>query len=199
MTEPGTFGAELQALRLAADQGDWNGCRAATYGLLVRLPMRRALSLARDHVARRLPAFERHQPNVSWPREWIGAVGEPTSMQSSMSWPDEDDFPGPGANSFISAVRSLVTASQFLENVQQCAHHLVDAFSKSIMAEKCEFWGALNPDAWARWYELAASGDNDPRIAEIQLALKRDPQAAAVQRGAWMDVASRLEEALSQE
>jgi hypothetical protein len=196
MAQDANIGAELRALRVAAEQGDWNGCRAATQELLVRLPMPRALQLARDHVARRLPAFERHQPSVSWPRQFIGAVGEPPSTDSGMPWPDQDEFPGPGANSFISAVRALVAASQSLGDAQQCTQHLVDAFSKSIMAEKCESWGARNPEEWALWHELAASGENDPRIDDIQLAIKRDPEAAAVQRTAWLDVADRLEAAL---
>jgi hypothetical protein len=196
MTEPSSSDDELRALRLAAERDDWNGCRAASQKLLLRLPGRRAVQLIRDQVMRRLPAFERHQPDVHWPREFIeSSDGDPSRVERA--WPEAvDDFAGPGANNFTSAVEALWKASRLTLDKRRCASELVNALSGAIMAEKCEFWGARNPEAWALWYQLAASGDIDPRIADIQLALKRDPESAAVQRTAWLEVAHQLEAAL---
>src|SRR4051812_41638947 len=67
MSEPPSREDEFQALRLAAERLDRNGCWEATQKLLRRLPEHRALLLVRDFVTRRLPVFERHQPGVHWP------------------------------------------------------------------------------------------------------------------------------------
>ncbi|MDY7227277.1 hypothetical protein [Hyalangium rubrum] len=197
MTETSSRQEELRALRLAAEQGDWNGCRSASERLLSRLPVELAVRLTRDHVMRRLPVFERHHPGVRWPREFIESMDDSGASPSEREWPEaEDDFSGPGANSFTSAVEALWRAGRLIEHVQRCVPELVNALSESIMAEKGEFWGSRNPQAWALWYRLTASGDNDPRIVDIQLAMKRDPQAAAVQRDSWLEVSDWLEAAL---
>jgi hypothetical protein len=108
----------------------------------------------------------------------------------------EDEFPGPGANNFISAVRALWEASRLLEDTRRCAEALVNAFAGSIMGEKLEHWGSRHPEAWARWYQLASSGSDDTSRFNILISSSRDPEAVAVQRGAWLEVADRLEAAL---
>jgi hypothetical protein len=196
MTEPSSSHEELRALRLAAEQRDWNGCRDASKKLLLRLACGRALLLTRDHVMRRLPVFERHHPSVQWPREFIESIGGgPASIKQA--WPEqEDEFRGPGANNFTTAVESLWKASRLTADEQQCASELVNALSGAIMAESTEAWGSRHHDEWALWYQLASSGESDPRISAIQLVMARDSEAAAVQRTGWLEVAERLEGAL---
>lgn len=197
MTEPSSIEETLQALRLAAERLDWNGCRTASEELLLQLPTRRAVLLTRDQVRRRLPVFEQHQPGVSWPREFIESIDAGSGSRDERSWPEaEDDFPGPGANSFTSAVESLWKASQLMTDEQQCAPLLVNALSGAIMAEGAEHWGSRHPNEWALWYELALSGESDPRMTDIQLAMMRDPDVKSLERAAWLEVADRLEEAL---
>jgi hypothetical protein len=194
--EGASLADDLMALRRAAGQGDWNLCRGATEALLLRLPMSRAVELARQHVARRLPIFERHQPGIRWPREFVESIPAAGFSVYARTWPVEDEFPGPGANNFINAVRSLWEASQLRGDARRCAEALVNAFSGSIMGEKLEHWGARHPDAWARWYQLASSGSDDGSRFDILASSSRDPEAVAVQRAAWLEVADRLEAAL---
>jgi hypothetical protein len=197
MTEPSSIDETLQALRLAAERLDWNGCRAASEKLMLWLPMRRAVLLTHDQIRRRLPLFERHQPGVHWPREFIASIDAESVPRDKRSWPEaEDDFPGPGANSFTSAVASLWKAHQLMTDGQQCALVLVNALSGAIMAERVEHWGSRHPTEWALWYELALSGESDPRMTDIQLAMMRDPDVKRLERAAWLEVADRLEEAL---
>ncbi|HEX8702973.1 MAG TPA: hypothetical protein VF815_29320 [Myxococcaceae bacterium] len=199
MTEPSPVEESLQALRLAAEKQDWNGCRTALEKLLLRLPARCAVLMTRDHVMRRLPLFERHQPGVRWPREFIESIDAEDAPGAERVWPEaEDDFPGPGANSFTSAVESLWRASLHMEGAQLCAAELVGAISGAIMAEYVEHWGSRHPREWALWYELALSGESDPRMTDIQLAMLRDPDVKRLKRAAWFEVADRLEAALRQ-
>lgn len=85
-----------------------------------------------------------------------------------------------------------------MEGAQLCAAELVGAISGAIMAEYVEHWGSRHPREWALWYELALSGESDPRMTDIQLAMLRDPDVKRLKRAAWFEVADRLEAALRQ-
>jgi len=197
MSMPLPYEQEIQYLRLGAERGDVNGCWEATQKLLRRLPAERALGLARDFVTRRLPAFERHQPGVPWPREFIESVTSTRSAPPSKTWPEgEDDFPGPGANSFIAAVEYLWKASHQPDDTRRC-ELLANALERAVSAERLEYWGTLHPQEWAHWYQLAASGSDDRSQYDTLLAIKRDPETAAVQRAAWLELAERLAGALN--
>jgi hypothetical protein len=198
MTEPSSSHEDLSALRLAAERQDWNGCRAALEKLLLRLPSRRALRLIRDQLMRRLPFFERHQPNVHWPREFIESI-DGAASQTERTWPEaEDDFASPGANNFTSAVEALWKASRLTLDEQRCASELVNAFSGAVMAESTEHWGSRHPEQWALWHQLAMEGEGDPRMTDIQLSMRRDPQLKSLEHTAWLEVANQLEAALQE-
>jgi hypothetical protein len=198
MSETQSPEQELAALRLAAEHQDRNACWDATRKLLHRLPARIALQFSQDFVARRLHCFERHQPGVSWPREFIESISETRPAASSKTWPEaEDDFAGPGANSFTSAVEALWKASRFAEDEQQRSELLADAIVGAINAERLEYWGSQHPDMWALWYQLVSTGLEDPRIVNIQITIKKDPEAMRVEKEAWTEAAHHLEEALS--
>lgn len=189
---------ELRALRLAAAQDDVNGCWAAIHKLLSRLSVDRKLRLVREFVTRRLPTFERHQPGVQWPREFIEAVAEAGLVGEARIWPEaESDFPGPGANSFIAAVEALWKAGHSMKDEQRRGGLLADAIERAVSAERLELWGSRHPEAWTRWYEQTSSGSGDMSRYEVLAAIKRDPEATRVARDAWMEVAQRLDEELS--
>ena len=195
MNEKNPLEQDVQSLRLAAQAGDWDSCRNATQALLMRLPTHHAIRLARDFVARRLPAFERQQPDVHWPRELLERVTAEASASGETRWPDHE-FPGPGGNSFAKAVDSLWNANLRRENARQCTAELVDSLSRSIMAETDEHWGSRHPTEWALWYQLVWSDDYDPRMTAIQRAMASDPEEKHLGRTAWLELADQLEKAL---
>jgi hypothetical protein len=198
MSQPASTEEELQALRFAAERRDRNGCWDATHKLLQRLPAHRALRLVLDFVTRRLPAFERHQPGVHWPREFIKAVPEMGPTGNGRPWPEaESDFPSPGANSFIRAVEALWKMGRFIEDDQRRSKLLTDAIERALNAERLEYWGTRHPETWALWYQLASTGLEDPRMVQIQITIMKDPEAMRVEREAWLEAAQHLEEALS--
>jgi hypothetical protein len=189
--------AELRALRLSAKRGEWNGCVDATEKLLRRLPASRSVMLVWEVIARRLPLFERHQPTTRWPRDFLDSSRGASPSNEEREWPEaEDDFPGPGANSFTSAVEHLWRASCVGQDARPRAEALASAVASVILAEKNESWGSRHPEEWARWYALAATGGDEPSLTDIQLAIMRDPEAVRLARDAWLEVAARLEEAL---
>lgn len=197
MSETPSPEQELDALRLAAERQDRNACWDATRKLLHRLPARLALQFSQNFVARRLPSFERHQPGVSWPREFIASISEPGTAADGKTWPEaEDDFPGPGANTFTSAVEALWKAGRFAEGEQRRSELLADAIVGAINAERLEYWGSQHPEMWALWYQLASTELDNPRTTEIQITIMTDPGAMRVERAAWSEAIQHLEEAL---
>ncbi len=199
MSEPSAIERDVQALRRAAERRDWDVCRGATEALLLRLAPGDAVRLTRDFAARRLPAFERQQPGVLWPRELLQAVEGPNAANSGRAWPEEDEFAGPGGNSFKKAVEALWRASLRRGEASECVRELVDALSSAILSELVEHWGARNPDAWALWYQLALSGEGDVRMSDIQLAMMKAPDVQRLELAGWREVASLLEAALRPE
>lgn len=195
MNDQNSFEPDVQALRVAAERGDPNSCRAATEALLRRLPTHDAVRLTRDFVAHRLPAFERQQPGVHWPRELLETVTREDSVREGRSWP-ADEFPGPGGNSFAKAVESLWIASLRRENAPQCIAELVNALSWAVMTEKVEHWGSQHPEQWALWYRLAMEGNGDLRMGHIMMEMAHDPDVKKLQRAAWLEAADLLEAAL---
>lgn len=186
---------ELASLRLAVAQGSWNSCQAATEKLLLWLPFPKASALVRNFVASRLPLFERHHPAVRWPREFIESDYELKAGHEPRQWPQDDDFPGPGANNFISAVRVLWSVHQHVADPHSSATALAAAIGGTIMAERNEFWGSRDPDAWANWYQLAPDSD-DPSRFKTLIAVAKDPAVMNIERAAWLEVADMLEAAL---
>lgn len=196
MSEPQSLEAEFRTLHLASERFDRNSCWGATQRLLRRLSARQAVLLVREFVTRRLPVFERHQPGVHWPREFIDASAP--GLADGRTWPEgEDDFSGPGANSFTSAVEALWKASLSTQEEQRRSELLADALVGALNAERVEHWGARHPERWALWYRLASSGLEDPRMVEIQLTILRDPDARRIEKEAWKEAAQLLKEALN--
>ncbi len=183
-------------MRVAAERRDWNSWGDATAALLLHLPSSHSVRLTRDFVARRLPAFERQQPGVHWPRELLDRVTEEDATSNGRRWPFEEEFPGPGGASFKKAVESLWIASLRKADAQQCAAELVKALSEAIMAEMVEHWGSRHPKDWNLWYQLVWSEEDDQRMIEIQIAMMTDPDVKGLERAGWLEVADLLEAAL---
>lgn len=188
----------LQELRRAADTRDWNACSAALGKLLVRLSPEAAWEVAREQLERRLPAFERHQPGVTWPRDFLATrwvANPPSANLKRWPWPD-DEFPGPGANSFINGVDELWQALHLPVGEPRRLELLNGAIQAAIMAETSEAWGARNPERWAYGYKCASTGEGDLQGYEVLYEKARDPETRRMEREAWHEVADRLAEAL---
>lgn len=198
MAEQESIEAELQSLRRAADQGDWNGCCDALENLLRRLAPARAMELARQQVERRLPLFEQQNPTVTWPRDFIENLRvADASAEGGRKWPwENDEFPGPGANNFTHGIDELWRARRLPASDPRRVEMMVSAIATVILAEATSTWGARHPDQWAYWYASIMSGEADPRQGRIMLACSQDPESVRIKREAWHEVADRLSEAL---
>ena len=195
MTQFGSVDDDVLALRRAGELGDWNSCLDATRRLLIRLPAEKALGVIQEQVAARLPGFERHQPGVTWPRGLVEAVTG-VRMLNSWNWPEDDEFPGPGANNFISAVENLWKASRSADDDEKRVGSLVRAVASAIMAEKLENWGARHIEQWRHWYGQASDQDDRMEQLRLQEQMVFGPEGTEIGRKAWLRLADALEMAL---
>lgn len=187
----GSPGADVLALRQAADEQDWVGCADLTRRLLSQLPMQRAVELVRQQLADRLPGFERHHPGVTWPRQFIEAVSH-ASGRNGLVWPGEQDFDGPGARTFINALREFWGASQGTGGDAQRVDDLVVAIDWAIAAEKQEHWGSRRLAQWRNYHHQplkAWKGEHYNMMAEMGIGL----EARRIERAAWLRWASVLD------
>lgn len=177
-----TTAAARDALVVAARAYDWNAARAAAHALIAAVPRDAALAAVRAELVQRLPGFEAHHPGVGWPRAYLeGAPGAALDVTH--------ELPGPGGNSFASAVEALDDATG--ADDATCRARLVDALASAIMAELAGAWGARFPDRWRRWYADVTSGEAPTEPLALD-HMRQWPETAAGFARAWSDVAARL-------
>lgn len=187
---------DLLALQQAAERREWDSCRFVTRRLLARLPLQQAVALTWEQVARRLPAFERHQPGVTWPRQFIESLSAGGGGEG-WTWPEDDGpFPGPGANTFIEAVYDLWQAARVLTGREERLEGMVDAISRVIRVDVAEDWGARHPEQWSLWYRSALSEEPSAEAQDILLEMSTTPEALHLERQGWRDVAASCAQAL---
>lgn len=197
MSERDAVEAELRELGSGVDQQGSDACRKATSKLLRRLSSAQALEVARQQVERSLPAFERHQPGVTWPRDFLESLRVPDPLgEGGREWPwREDEFAGPGANNFIKALNNVWEARQ-LEDGPRRLEMLVDAINDAVLSEMVEAWGARHPEEWRRWLWRGPDYESHPDRGRIQATMMTAPETLRLKRAGWLYTADRLAEAL---
>lgn len=184
----------LTTLREAAQRRDWNGCHDATEALLARLPVPTMLRLAHAEVKRRLPLFERHHPNMHWPRVWLDALASGAPFTFDESTPEVlEEAPGPGGNNFAESVRQLALAAAATGEPQ--ITHVREAISGAIMAEMAETGGSAHRELWDLWFQDGLTGEAS-LYPDAMVKVMNDPKVVAVDLAAWNRLADELAAAL---
>jgi len=184
----------LTMLRDSAQRGDWNACRDTVEVLLARLPAPTMLRLAQDEVQRRLPLFERHHPQMHWPRVWLEALATGAPFTFDESTPEVlEEAPGPGGNNITEAVRQLALAAA-AEGTKRVTH-TIEAIAGAIVAELSEIGGSLNRELWDNWFQEVRTGEYPegiPVYAGALVTIMADPNVAAAELAAWNRLADEL-------
>ncbi len=164
--------------------------------LLSRLPVPTMLRLAHEEVQRRLPLFERHHPDMRWPRVWLEALATGAPFTFDESTPEVmEEAPGPGGNNFGEAVQQLALAAA-AEGAQRVTHAR-EAISGAIMAETAETGGSLYRELWDGWFQESLDHSNEhPRYVGALVTIMNDPRVVAVNLAAWNRLADDLAAAL---
>lgn len=190
--------ADLLALREAVERHEGNSWLFVASRLLSRMPLTEAMKLSLEQVSLRLPAFERHQPGVTWPRQLVESLASAT-LPADWELPEDLDFPGPGAGNFINAVEELWLASLALADGTRCIEFLVSAVAGAFMTEAVEAWTSSHPEEWARYKHLSAHAetewDESERI-DIDIKRARSKEYVGTLHQSWLTFAARCAEVL---
>lgn len=184
----------LAALRNAAESGDWNGCKKATMALGRLISPRQLIGIACAEMRRRLPAFLRSQPRVTWPDQILARLEAGEAPELAILRIEE--YPGPGANNYHTALEMLMEAARYRDDDEaKSIERSVDAIAGAIMAALAENWGSRSRERWNLWYEATASDPSsvDENVVGTLVDMSRDPEIVAMKRQSWMDVAGVFE------
>ena len=152
------------------------------------------LRLAHDEVQRRLSLFERHHPDMHWPRVWLDALATGAPFAFDESTPEVlEEAPGPGGNSFAEAVRQLALAAA--ADGAQRVTHARQAISEAILAEETETGGSLHRELWDLWFQEAILA-KEHKYSWVLAKIHSDPKVLAVELAAWNRLADELAAAL---
>jgi hypothetical protein len=190
--------ADLLALREAVERQEGNSYLFMARRLLSRMPLAAAMRLSLEQVSLRLPVFERHQPEVTWPRQLVEALASAT-LPADWRLPEDLDFPGPGASNFISAMEELWLASLALTDETRCVELLVSAIADALVTEAIEAWCSRHPEEWARYEHLSSHAETEWEESErIDIHLKRvqSKEYTGAVRQSWLALAARCAQVL---
>ncbi len=174
-------GQSMEAIRRAAESGDWNRTAPALDRALACVEPGSLLVLAEGVLRDQLPTFEHHHPGAEWPRRALDG------LETGLG----PEFTGPGGSSFAKAVEDWLEAVSHQMEPHRCRELIASCLRGAIMAAMCAVWGAKYPEAWERWYTLVSQGL--PTGGEDPMGGWSD--TSEVQRAfvdGWNDLADRL-------
>ncbi len=186
---------DLADLRAAAHERNPEQCQFLTKRLLGQLSLYVALSVALEQVWRFVDIFESYYPDEGWVRRMLvsiasyGMAPDDQVAEAALS----QSFTEPGCANFLKAVYDVVQAMQQKHTPEARVSFMTSAIVNAIMAELVEAWYGERPEAWAHQREHPG----DPEALELAYLFWIDDDTAALDTTCWLEVADRLEKALT--
>jgi hypothetical protein len=186
---------DLADLRAAARDRSPEQCQFLTKRLLGQLSLYAALSVVLEQVWRFVDLFESYYPEEVWVRRLLvsiasyGTALDDQTAEAALS----QSFTEPGCANFIKAVYDVVQAMQQKHTPEARVSFLTSAVVNAVMAELVEAWYGERPEAWAH----QRAYPDDPESLELAYLFWTDAGTAALDTACWLEVADRLEKALS--
>ncbi|XWX03997.1 hypothetical protein VZO05_00315 [Aggregatilineales bacterium SYSU G02658] len=186
---------DLADLRAAAHERNPEQCQFLTKRLLGQLSLYVALSVALEQVWRFVDIFESYYPDEGWVRRMLvsiasyGMAPDDQVAEAALS----QSFTEPGCANFLKAVYDVVQAMQQKHTPEARVSFMTSAIVNAIMAELVEAWYGERPEAWA--HQRGHPGD--PEALELAYLFWIDADTAALDTTCWLEVADRLEKALT--
>lgn len=192
MTE---FQADLDALRAAAEQREWNTAQDTLKRLLARLEPLIALEIAAVRAHQHLPRFEAYYPEAGWVRQLLLTVVSYASAPDQLPDHAVRQFPSPGCGNYVSAVLNLARAVQSGASPFERYSFITDALANTTLAELMDFYYSQHPDEWEQ--VAAPPNETDPaadQAARQQLTARfwLDEAVAARDTAIWLEIAEAV-------
>lgn len=196
---------DLEILREAARNREWSTLQPTLTHLFGELGVFPALDVTIQRLQVHLPTFERYHGGDGEKGQILRGL-----MVSVMSFgfaPDNlpdfivGEYDTPGSGQFAQAVLEMCRAMQKPRQPEERISLLTSAVANTILAELSEYWYGQHPDLYAR----VRANRTDPATGEytdpdavrvIPLQFWIDPQVAARDTQAWLEVADAIEQRL---
>lgn len=181
---------DLRALRIAAQQRQWNTMQDTLKRLLAGLEPLVALGVAAERVRDFLPVFEREYPEADWVRELALTVISYASAPRDLPVHAVNQFPRPGCGNFIMAVFDLARAVQPEYTVFERYSHITNSVANVILAELQHTYFSAHPGVFAALRNPDAS---QQAITQAQQSFWIDAATGERDTALWLQVADAVE------
>jgi hypothetical protein len=190
---------DLEMLRTAAHQREWNTLQDTLKRLLARLEPLEALEIAAVRVHQHLPRFEHYYPEAGWVRQLVLTVVAYASAPKDLPVHAVNQFPSPGCGNYISAVLDLARTVQDGVSPFERYSFITNAIANTLLAERMEGYYRQHPEAWERLNTHADAVNPATGLTvrqEVHAQFWLDATVAAEDTAAWLEIADAIAEKL---
>ena len=151
----GKMDDKLRQFEAAALRYDFSDCEPLIEDIFQTLTVECVIKIALEMLKSHFPLFEKHHPEIEWPRDWLGYIERRETVDgSSPCFYDEDRIyddrgvASPGSRSFIEAMEFLHSTYWGKYSDEKRVEVAAWSVQNSITARTAAFWAEFNPQAY---------------------------------------------------
>lgn len=186
---------DIEALRLAAQQREWNNLQDTLKRLLALLEPLAGTEIAAIRIHDHLPRFEYYYPEAGWVRQLVLTVVSYASAPGDLPVHAVNQFPSPGCGNFVSAVLDLARTVQPGVSPFERYSYITSAIANTLLAELMDFYYSEHEDEWARLNEGADEVNPATSLTirqETYMKFWTDGRVAERDTAAWLAIADAV-------
>jgi hypothetical protein len=187
--------ADLQTLRVAARQREWNTLQDTLKRLLTGLDPLIALTIPARQAQKFLPRFEKEYPEALWVRELLLTVIAYASAPKELPQHAINQFPSPGCGNFILAVFDMARAVQEGQKFFERYSHITNATANAVVADLQYFYFNRHSREYERLHDEETTGEER---ADIQQEFWVDRAVSFRDAATWLEIADDVEARLTE-
>ena len=189
------FQPDVNALRMAAQQREWNTLQDTLKRLLAMLEPLAGVEIAATRIHNHLSRFEHYYPDAAWVRQLLLTVVSYASAPNELPAHAVNQFPSPGCGNFVSAVLDLARTVQTGASRYERYSYLTNAIASTILAELMDRYYGVHDDEWARLNREAGQVNLETGLTvrqELHMRFWMDASVADHDTMAWLEIADAV-------
>ena len=156
-----------------------------------------ALLVALKQMSSFLPRLEKNNPQITWPREWIGLAErfKPIDYEAKSFGFFDDEVSDVTSIAFIKALGILDGAfSAYYDNREDTSKELAaSAIANIISAKLLQYWIVNFPESWEVYQQTKYEGVVDKKGFEPLQEYRASPQRHRYEQELWLALADEIE------
>ncbi|HLV36491.1 MAG TPA: hypothetical protein VKY59_15300 [Spirillospora sp.] len=186
---------DLETLRAAARQREWNTLQDTLKRLLARLEPLIALEVAAVRAQNHLPRFEDYYPEAGWVRQLLLTVISFASAPDHLPDHAVTQFPAPGCGNYVSAVLNLARAVQTGTSPYERYSFITDAIAHIALAELMDAYYSDHRDEWEQINTQPDAVNPETGLTtrqELHMKFWMDAGVAQRDTAIWLEIADSV-------